>query len=318
MMNHQDNWVGEDEESLLVRAVINDAEEIVPFLLDIKADSGANIALNIAAVRGKLQILKLLLQYGTNVDATEMLQSAIYPIFYSTPSKVQSIGSPFCNPKKTPLIYATEREHRDVVSEILKYNPDINYRAPGGTNALSQAVRSGNSDIASLLLEAGAKTECYIDDQMQYTPLSEAIINDDVKMIQVLLRYGAQFKFRCRSMFGSDDVHSPQNLAKRKDCVALLYIVGHPLCENMAHITNHKHMIPQFVLDDHEPLLSLTDLCRRKIRAHLVSADGGKHNNLIKEIPRLPLPRRIKQFLFFMENTEEIAKETIEFLDSLI
>ena len=309
-------WVGEDEESLLVRAVLNDAEEIVRFLLDIKADFGANIALNIAAVRGNNQILKLLLQYGTNVDATEMLQSAIYPIFYSTPSKVQSIGSPFCNPKKTPLIYATEREHRDVVSEILKYNPDINYRAPGGTNALSQAVRSGNSDIASLLLEAGGDVECYIDDQTLYEPLTEAILNDDVEMIQVLLRHRTQLKFH--HLFDSDDIESPQNLAKRKYCVALLYIVGQPLCENMAHITNHKSTIPQFVLDDQEPLLPLTCLCRRKIRAHLVSADGGKHNNLIKIIPQLPLPRRLKQLLFFMENTEEIAKETIEFLNTLI
>ncbi len=53
----------------------------------------------------------------------------------------------------------------------------------------------------------------------------------------------------------------------------------------------------KFIRDDQQPLLSLQGLCRREIRAHLLSCDGGNHANLIVAVPRLPIPKRLKKYL---------------------
>ncbi len=56
---------------------------------------------------------------------------------------------------------------------------------------------------------------------------------------------------------------------------------------------------PQFMINDQRTMLPLMGLCRKNIRHHLLSLTGGNQNNLAISIPRLPLPKRLLQFLLF-------------------
>ncbi len=106
--------------------------------------------------------------------------------------------------------------------------------------------------------------------------------------------------------------------------VAFLYIAGIPLSEKIIeniYIYKSQSLIPQFVLDDQGAMLPLTNVCRKYICTHLLDPEGGNHNNLIQATSRLPVPKPVKQFLFFMENvsdSEEISPVIADFLDSLI
>ncbi len=55
----------------------------------------------------------------------------------------------------------------------------------------------------------------------------------------------------------------------------------------------------QLIHADQQPLLSLQGLCRRQIRAHLLSSAGGNHPNLITVMPKLPVPITMQKYLLF-------------------
>ena len=60
-----------------------------------------------------------------------------------------------------------------------------------------------------------------------------------------------------------------------------------------------------------KPVLTLTSLCRRVIRTHLLSPDGGDHNNLLLAIPQLPLPARLKHFLLFYIDDVDLSSNCV-------
>ncbi len=80
----------------------------------------------------------------------------------------------------------------------------------------------------------------------------------------------------------------------------LLYTAGFPITKTvMDYIDEYKAYIPQFILDDQEPMLSLLGLCRKYIRAYLLNHEGGNHKNLLPVVPKLPGPQLLKNLLVF-------------------
>ncbi len=78
----------------------------------------------------------------------------------------------------------------------------------------------------------------------------------------------------------------------------MLYAAGATL-DAVDYEDEHKH-VPRFILDDQKPMLPLLGLCRRWIRAHLLSPTGANHNNLITAVPQLPwLPNELKEYMLF-------------------
>ncbi len=85
-------------------------------------------------------------------------------------------------------------------------------------------------------------------------------------------------------------------------CINLLYAAGaHP--ENYIWKTpDVKQRVEQdmhVILDLQPGMKGLYKLCRRQIRRHLLSQDGGNYNNLFMVIPKLPLPHIVKDFLLY-------------------
>ncbi len=86
---------------------------------------------------------------------------------------------------------------------------------------------------------------------------------------------------------------------KDQAIIHLIYSAGATMCKSISDMDNYKHLIPQFILDDQEPLLPLTGLCRRCIRLYLLNPAGGNHANLLTAVPWLPVPAAIRDFLLF-------------------
>ncbi|WP_341810971.1 ankyrin repeat domain-containing protein [Wolbachia endosymbiont (group B) of Chesias legatella] len=111
------------------------ARNVVTLLLNNKADVYAKTAgkykeytaLHLATISGSVETVKLLLNYGVDVNA-KWIQNA------------------------TPLHIAAKKGHVDVVKLLLDYRADVNAKTDEGNTPLSLALENSYSKIIDLLL----------------------------------------------------------------------------------------------------------------------------------------------------------------------
>jgi ankyrin repeat protein len=113
------------------------AKLLVKYGADVNAvDVDGNTALMNAASFGNLDIVKFLVEHGANVNAAATVAGFT---------------------GYTALIYASERGQVNVVKYLIKHGANINAKKKNGDTALSLAVNNGHTEIARILREAGAK-----------------------------------------------------------------------------------------------------------------------------------------------------------------
>lgn len=96
-----------------------------------EADRFSSLPLHLAAQGGDLEIVKVLLDAGVDVDCGDSDES-------------------------TPLHVAAMNRHQDVVTLLLKHGADVNKRDRNGAYALSFAASGGDESIVRQILDAGA------------------------------------------------------------------------------------------------------------------------------------------------------------------
>ncbi|KAK7957325.1 uncharacterized protein PG986_006547 [Apiospora aurea] len=84
----------------------------------------------------------------------------------------------------SPLHLAVIYEEKDVVAEMLSEVEDVDVRSLDQSTPLMEAARSGNADIAQMLLDHGASVEC-VDAKMQRTVLHWCQTSDAQKGVSV-------------------------------------------------------------------------------------------------------------------------------------
>jgi ankyrin repeat protein len=99
-------------------------------------DCDGDTALMLAAERGHIELMKVLLKNGADVDAENL------------------DGDAGDIAKSTPLMRAAYRGHVDVVKELLAHGADANARNAFGNTAVTLAAHNGHSKIESMLREA--------------------------------------------------------------------------------------------------------------------------------------------------------------------
>ena len=154
-------------------------------------------ALHLAAESGHLDIVKLLLDCGANVNsrgnfdraalhlAAESGHLDIVKLLLDCGANVNSRG----NFDRTALHLAAESGHLDVVQLLLERGADIDIRAKNGRTALYFAAKSGHLDITKLLLERGA--DINIRAKSGRTALHLAAESGHLDLIELLLKRGA-------------------------------------------------------------------------------------------------------------------------------
>ncbi|XP_053436434.1 BCL-6 corepressor-like protein 1 isoform X4 [Nycticebus coucang] len=94
------------------------------------------------------------------------------------------------NAGETLLQRAARLGYKDVVLYCLqKDNEDVNHRDNAGYTALHEACSRGWTDILNILLEHGANVNCSAQDGTR--PVHDAVVNDNLETIWLLLSYGA-------------------------------------------------------------------------------------------------------------------------------
>ncbi|KAK1244454.1 hypothetical protein MKX07_003253 [Trichoderma sp. CBMAI-0711] len=150
--------------------------EICNLLLDRGADpdpvaDGGVTPLILAGLSGHVDVIKLLISKGVNIDACV---TRAYP------------GSTLLC-----LVSLMGQEHAlDVAKVLLQNRCDANAATHDGDTPLSNAIKSDNLPLAGLLLENNANPNMQSAEEGQW-PLHHAVIKGNPAMVRLLLEHGA-------------------------------------------------------------------------------------------------------------------------------
>ncbi len=242
------------------------------------AGMGHTTTIEIATIAGQLEIVVLLLRYGASVDAGEHtpLHHAVNQGLYRIAETLLEAGAN-CNVEtdlNIPLIIAVRNRSLEGVKLLIRYGADVDRDSEGFNSALhylynkKRFFRPKHNDDKFLIL----KELVFAADVRKNYVFSTAICFarnekcNDITVRHLPLLYAAGFTGPAPFMDGIDKLDK---------------------------------VVPQFIRDDLEPMLSLLGCCRKKIRAHLLSAYGGNQKNLLHAVPKLPIPQLLKDFLLF-------------------
>ena len=101
----------------------------------------------------------------------------------------------------TPLHWAANRGHLDIVQALLKARADVNAKDEYGMTPLHLAAIRGHLGIIQALLKAGADVNA--KDEDEYTPLHLAAARGHLDIVQALIEARADDKCkRCKHFFG--------------------------------------------------------------------------------------------------------------------
>ncbi|KAG8526793.1 uncharacterized protein KY384_008222 [Bacidia gigantensis] len=93
---------------------------------------------------------------------------------------------------RTPLSWAVNQGHREMVELLLDHGARVNFKDRSMLTALHVAVTGQHRDVMSVLLEHGARLEAKAEHGDTDTPLTRAILANSREMTQELLEHGAR------------------------------------------------------------------------------------------------------------------------------
>jgi ankyrin repeat protein len=125
-------------------------------------------ALHFAAIHGHLEVTRILLNSGANVNA------------------VTDTGD-------TALIHACARNFVEVARLLLQHHADPNICDIYDISSLHMAANNGNMELAELLLDNGADPNVHAPDS--HSPLHMAVTKRNYNIAELLLSYGADPNF---------------------------------------------------------------------------------------------------------------------------
>jgi len=174
-------------------AIVKGNTDIMMFLLENKGDT----ALNLALLDGELDAARMLLRYGTSVEAPSTngwasLKSEsrndhrdIVRMLLEKGATVDSIN----NDGSTPLMSASRYGHLDIVRMLLDHHATADSRNNDGWTPLMLASGYGHPDIVRVLLEHGATVDSGNNDG--WTPLLSSSQYGHPNIVRLLLDHGA-------------------------------------------------------------------------------------------------------------------------------
>ncbi|WP_416397513.1 ankyrin repeat domain-containing protein [Allohahella sp. A8] len=205
------------EELREAEIVIDDAVEsnpgIVPLLLAHKFDPNGRAALVLAAGEGNVEMVRLLLSAGADINQKSTLQG---------------------KPHDSPLTAAVRSEYAEsVVPILLSAGVDLEWKEDfGGHTALILAVRrKGGASMAKQLLAAGADVNG--QDRSGETALMHALWHqEDYQLVPLLLGAGA-------------DANKPDNTGRTPLMRAMCLSLSHPMIPRLLEGGANPHMTDQ-------------------------------------------------------------------------
>ena len=284
------NTINPSGETALHAASASGAVECVRALLATEADVNrknkyGDSPITLAAGRGHDKSLNLLLQAGVNDgDITHS------------------------------LISATENGNSKCIGLLLEAGADVNIRNTTGETPLHLVVNKQynmSTDALQLLIKYGAGVNAI--DREQNTALHFASSFSQLKAIKTLLMAGAHVNRINKSgdtalqkcLAASDEMFlGKENVS---DAAMMLFAAGDSFNRSKVE-TNVDYFYSEYFYSEYkiiistikevmDPQMILKDMCRHKIRNHLMSINS--HLNLFVRVPKLGLPHSLASYVLF-------------------
>jgi len=195
--------------TILNYAVMQDMPGLVVALIEMGAgvdvkDNLGNTPLLIARRRNNVDLVKIILSKGANVDLPggEHDSTALYYSVLDRNKKMRDIllsaganpnvsGNNLYIPLRLSILYQLEEQ----VSTLIKYGADVNIKTKDGSTPLHWAAQVPSPSIVKTLIESGADVNGMDDSRV--TPLMSALIRligisqRDPEVLKILLESGA-------------------------------------------------------------------------------------------------------------------------------
>ncbi len=156
-------------QTLIDAVLVDDLRQLESLLADgfnpNSADDHGLTALMVAAGRGKLGLVKLLLSKGADVNT-------------------QNYAGKWPMGGKTALMFAASEGHLATVNEILLAGSTLDTQDADGETALMKAASNGHFEVVKLLLSAGADVR--IENKNGETALAQAESMGQLKIAELL------------------------------------------------------------------------------------------------------------------------------------
>ena len=203
--------------------------------LETKTKDGSHFVtpLIIAAHNGHLNSVKILLQYGADIEDRGTLKTGDEVIEGCT-----------------PLWAAADIGHLDVVKLLLEQNADIDSRTSSGSTPLRVAAHEGHLDVVRCLVESGADVNART--KYETTPLHVACYGGYLSVATYLINKGAFIDVQSKS--GNTTLHCAAQ-SGHLEIVSLLLALGASQLPNNQGLT---------------PLLYACDYCSIEIVEYLI------------------------------------------------
>lgn len=202
---------------VVLELIQNDADISLEYAVQMgQGRVGKQTALILAAHRGNLEVSKILVDAGSDLNAesevgyTPLMASMVNGASKTLAEFLLSCGAD-PDPKianfslmtrtTTPLILATIHGWADIVSQLISLGVDVN--KPDGIHILTQegectplkhAVLNDRLEIVEALIAAGAKVDTA--DFSGWTPLMNASVEGQTEIVSLLLKHGADPNIR--------------------------------------------------------------------------------------------------------------------------
>jgi ankyrin repeat protein len=163
MMNHSLRKTGETELYYLCRVGLTASvvRKLSMRSFDVEGITFSETCLMVACRHGHLDICRLLIEKGANVDARELtgMTSLHFAIKYIEIVRLLCDNGADINARGhfelTALSMAAYDGHLDVVQELVERDADINAKSTDGWTALTAARENGKADVDAYLVTHG-------------------------------------------------------------------------------------------------------------------------------------------------------------------
>ena len=301
----------------LSRAAKNNHVQCISVLLKVGADvnrrRGGTISLLTAATQdGHIAVVRLLISAGANVNKScdrhgnRSLYWAVKNGHSECLSALLEAGASVNEATErgifVPLTEALWNGHNDIVHMLIQVGADVNKRNTVGETAFISAAVEKRYEILKLLLSEGADVNAA--DSNGSTALIKVACRldcQDLPMLRFLLRIGVKINFvGFRHLCGLSRLENPGRarnalmkcLRLRKESresALLLFAAGETIDESALET------VPEYLQPQKD--INLMDICRGRIREHLLKLDP--HAHLFHRVPRLALPATVTDFLVY-------------------
>ena len=222
--------------------------------LETKTKDGSHFVtpLIIAARNGHLNSVKILLQYGADIEARGTLKTGDEVIEGCT-----------------PLWAAADTGHLDVVRLLIKRNADVDGRTSSGSTPLRVAAHEGHLDVVRCLVESGADVNARND--YESTPLMAACYFGHLSVVTYLIDKGALVDQRYKG--GDTALHSAAE-GSHLEIVSQLLALGASQLPNNQGLTPLLHACDKCSVEIVEYFIKRPE-CTKKQRINALELLGA-------------------------------------------